>query len=280
MGNVTLTFVAMTLNKLKINRKGLITLTYKGYLIDLDGTMYRGKEPIPAATRFIARLQEANIPFLFVTNNTTKSQEEVAENLATHFDIHVSKETVYTGSVATASYLKSLDKGNKVFVIGESGLKQELHEAGFVIEEKNPDYVVVALDRQARYQDFETATLAIHNGARFISTNKDTNLPSEKGLVPGAGALTALLIASTKQQPTYIGKPEAIIMNEALGVIGLAKEEVLMVGDNYETDIMAGIKNDIDSLLVFSGFTKPEDLLNVKEQPTYKVPSLDDWSLR
>lgn len=255
-------------------------MNYKGYLIDLDGTMYRGKEAIPEATAFIKRLQDAQIPFLFVTNNTTKSQADVVENLSQNFDIHVTEKEVYTGSVATAAYLKALNGGNKVFAIGEAGLKETLLQAGFVEEKENPDYVVVALDRNACYHDFEIATLAIHQGAKFISTNKDSNLPSEHGLIPGAGALTALVIAATKQQPTYIGKPEAIIMNEALKVIGLTKEEVIMVGDNYETDIMAGIQNGIDSLLVFSGFTKPEDLKKVNQQPTYCVDSLADWELK
>ena len=252
-------------------------MKYKGYLIDLDGTMYRGSEPIPAATAFIKRLQAEKIPFLFVTNNTTKSQEEVVKNLSTNFDIHVTEDEVYTGSIATAAYLKSLDKGNKVYAIGEAGLKLALSEAGFVEEETNPDYVVVALDRNVHYHNFELATLAIHRGARFISTNKDTNLPSEKGLIPGAGALTALITASTKKQPTYIGKPEAIIMEEALKVIGLDKSDVLMVGDNYETDIMAGIQNEIDSLLVLSGFTSEKDLEKVAKQPTYVVKSLAEW---
>ncbi|MGX7420322.1 TIGR01457 family HAD-type hydrolase [Carnobacterium gallinarum] len=255
-------------------------MKYKGYLIDLDGTMYRGKEAIPEATAFVQRLQQAEIPFLFVTNNTTKSQADVVANLSQNFDIHVSEAEVYTGSVATAAYLKEQNAGNKVFAIGEAGLKEALSTAGFVEEQVNPDYVVVALDREARYHDFELATLAIHRGARFISTNKDSNLPSEQGLIPGAGALTALVIAATKQQPTYIGKPEAIIMNEALKVIGLTKEEVIMVGDNYETDIMAGIQNDIDSLLVFSGFTKREDLNKVSQQPTYCVDSLAEWEFK
>lgn len=252
-------------------------MDYKGYLIDLDGTMYLGSKPIPAASRFIKRLQDKQISFLFVTNNTTKTQKEVADNLRNHFSIDVPEETIYTGSLATATYMKELNQGNKVFAIGETGLKHALSDAGFIEDKFNPDFVAVALDRKATYEDFETATLAIHKGARFIATNKDTNLPSEKGMVPGAGSLAALVIAATRVQPTFIGKPEAIIMNEALKTIGLKKEEVVMVGDNYETDILAGIHNGIDTLLVYTGFTKRDDLTAEMEQPTHQISSLDEW---
>lgn len=255
-------------------------MDYKGYLIDLDGTMYNGADPILAAPRFIQRLQDKQIPFLFVTNNTTKTQKDVVDNLRINFDIHVTEEHIYTGSLATAKYMKKLNKGNKVFTIGETGLKDALAESGFIEDKQNPDFVVVALDRQATYTDFEIATLAIQKGAHFIATNKDTNMPSEKGMVPGAGSLAALVIAATRVEPTFIGKPEAIIMDEALETIGLKKEEVVMVGDNYETDILAGIRNEIDTLLVYTGFTTPEDLTSEMEQPTHQVDSLDEWVIR
>ena len=255
-------------------------MNYKGYLIDLDGTMYNGTEPILAAPRFIQRLQENQIPFLFVTNNTTKTQKEVVDNLRKNFSIAVTEEHIYTGSLATAKYMKSLNKGNKVFAIGETGLKDALSQSGFVEDKENPDFVVVALDRDVTYADFEIATLAIQKGAQFIATNKDTNMPSEKGMVPGAGSLAALIIAATRVEPTFIGKPESIIMDEAIQVISLQKDEVVMVGDNYETDILAGIHNGIDTLLVYSGFTKPEDLTSDMEQPTHQVHSLDEWVIR
>lgn len=255
-------------------------MEYKGYLIDLDGTMYNGTSPIPAAPRFIQRLQERKIPFLFVTNNTTKTQKEVTDNLCLNFGIDVTEDHIYTGSLATAKYMKKLNKGNKVFAIGETGLKDALANSGFIEDRQNPDFVVVALDRKATYADFEIATLAIQKGAQFIATNKDTNMPSEKGMVPGAGSLVALVVAATRVEPVFIGKPESIIMDEALEVIGLTKEEVVMVGDNYETDILAGIQNGIDTLLVYTGFTKSEDLTVDMQQPTYVVDSLDEWLIK
>nr|WP_236005960.1 TIGR01457 family HAD-type hydrolase [Desemzia sp. RIT 804] len=241
--------------------------------------MYKGKTPIPEAPIFIQQLRNKNIPFLFLTNNSTKTPEVAAKNLQENFGIQALPEEVYTSSLATADYLKSLNNGNKVFVIGEEGLKQALRNKGFVEETEEPDYVVLGLDQMATYEKFKIATLAIRNGAQFIATNKDTNLPTESGLVPGAGSLAALLMTATRIEPTFVGKPETIIMEEALKLLDLPAQEVLMVGDNYETDILAGINSDIDTLLVLTGFTKLEDLADVLVQPTYIIDSLKEWDV-
>lgn len=251
---------------------------YKGYLIDLDGTIYRGSEPIPAGRRFVEQLQARQIPFLFLTNNTTKTPQTVADRLANEFSIYVSPETVYTATLATIDYMNDADKGKKVFVIGEPGLINPILAAGYEWDTENPDYVVVGLDTEVTYEKFVTATLAIQKGATFIGTNPDKNIPTERGLLPGAGSVIALIEASTQQSAIYIGKPEAIIMEKGLEILGLAKSEVLMVGDNYTTDILAGINNGIDSLLVLSGFTQKEEVPDLPVQPTHLVDSLDEWS--
>ncbi|KRM06942.1 N-acetylglucosamine metabolism protein NagD [Liquorilactobacillus ghanensis DSM 18630] len=254
---------------------------YQGYLIDLDGTMYRGRIKIPAAKRFIERLQQAEIPFLFVTNNSTQTPEMVAANLTENFDIHVLPENVYTTALATADYLADLDsKKRTVYAIGELGLKQALLDKGFRFEEKTPDYAVVGLDYDVTYHKFELATLAIKRGAKFIGTNADTNLPNERGLVPGAGSVIALVECSTQQKATYIGKPEKIIMAKALKKIGLNKEQVLMVGDNYQTDIKAGINFGIDTLLVYTGVSTRQQIAQQKVKPTYEINSLDEWKVK
>lgn len=250
---------------------------YKGYLIDLDGTIYRGSEPIPTGRRFVEQLQARKIPFLFLTNNTTKTPETVANRLANEFSIHVGPETVYTATLATIDYMNDAAKGKKVYVIGEPGLIDPILSAGYVWEEENPDYVVVGLDTDVTYEKFVTATLAIQKGATFIGTNPDKNIPTERGLLPGAGSVIALVEASTQQKAIYIGKPEAIIMDKAVEILGMEKSDVLMVGDNYTTDILAGINNDIDSLLVLSGFTQKADVPTLPVPPTYLVDSLDEW---
>ncbi|MCI1891261.1 TIGR01457 family HAD-type hydrolase [Schleiferilactobacillus perolens] len=256
---------------------------YKGYFIDLDGTIYKGKERIPAAKGFIERLQAAHVPFLFLTNNTTKTPEAVVDNLAHNHGIHVSPETVYTPSLATAAYLTSRAQtvGHKFsfYCIGELGLKKALLDAGMTLEEVNPDYVVVGLDYDVTYHKFETATLAIKRGARFIGTNEDTNLPNERGLVPGAGSLVALVERATQQKAFYIGKPQVPIMRAALNEIGLPPKDVIMVGDNYHTDIQAGINTGMDTLLVTTGYTKPTEVPKLPVKPTYVVASLADWQV-
>ena len=253
---------------------------YAGYMIDLDGTIYRGKEKIPAAKRFIERLQEHDIPFLFVTNNSTQAPIKVVENLANNFDIHVKEENVYTSALATADYIADLNKDKRsVYVIGEVGLKQAILDEGFHFEETNPDYVVVGLDYDVTYHKFELATLAIKRGAKFIGTNADTNLPNERGLVPGAGSVIALVECSTQQKATYIGKPETIIMEKALVRLGLPKDEVVMVGDNYMTDIKAGINFGIDTMLVYTGVSTRELVRKQEIAPTIELGSLDEWKV-
>lgn len=253
---------------------------YAGYMIDLDGTIYRGKEKIPAAKRFIERLQEHDIPFLFVTNNSTQAPIKVVENLANNFDIHVKEENVYTSALATADYIADLNKDKRsVYVIGEVGLKQAILDKGFHFEETNPDYVVVGLDYDVTYHKLELATLAIKRGAKFIGTNADTNLPNERGLVPGAGSVIALVECSTQQKATYIGKPETIIMEKALERLGLPKDEVVMVGDNYMTDIKAGINFGIDTMLVYTGVSTRELVRKQEIAPTIELGSLDEWKV-
>lgn len=252
---------------------------YKAYFIDLDGTLYRGKEKIPAAARFIARLQAAGIPFLVLTNNTTQTPETVARNLTANYDMKMAPENVYTAGLATADYLKRLNLGKKVYAIGELGLKQAILNQGFSFDEYRPDYVVVGLDWDVTYRKFEKATLAIQRGAKFIGTNADTNLPNERGLVPGAGSVIALVERSTQQKATYVGKPEPIMLEAALAHFGLDKSEAIMVGDNYNTDIMAGINTGVDTLLVYTGYSKPADIEQVAVKPTYEVENLDQWEV-
>lgn len=254
-------------------------MTYKGYLIDLDGTIYKGRERIPAGERFIQRLQEQEIPYLLVTNNTTRTSQMVQDMLAQQFNIQTPLETIYTATMATVDYMKDMNRGQTAYVIGETGLKSAISEAGYIEDKENPAYVVVGLDSQVTYDMLATATLAIAKGALFIGTNPDLNIPTERGLMPGAGSLVALLEAATRVKPVFIGKPNAIIMNKALDILQVERSEAIMVGDNYLTDIMAGIQNDIASLLVTTGFTKAEEVPNLPIQPDYVVASLDEWDI-
>lgn len=254
-------------------------MSYKGYLIDLDGTIYQGKNRIPAGERFIKRLQERGIPYLLVTNNTTRTPEMVQDMLSKQFNVETGIETIYTATMATVDYMNDMNRGKTAYVIGETGLKSAIAAAGYVEELENPAYVVVGLDSQVTYEMLAIATLAIQKGALFIGTNPDLNIPTERGLILGAGALNALLEAATRVKPVFIGKPNAIIMNKSLEVLGVKRSEAVMVGDNYLTDIMAGIQNDIATILVTTGFTRPEEVPTLPIQPDHVLSSLDEWRL-
>lgn len=252
-------------------------MTYKGYLIDLDGTIYKGKDRIPAGEAFIHELQRRNIPYLFVTNNTTRTPETVQTMLAEQFNVETPIETIYTATLATVDYLNDKNLGKKVYVIGDVGLKQAIAEAGYIEDTDNPDYVVVGLDWEVDYEKLSIATLAIQKGAHFVGTNPDFNIPTERGLMPGAGSIITLIEVATRVKPVYIGKPNAIIMEKAVEHLGLPRQEVIMVGDNYLTDIRAGIDNGIPTLLVTTGFTKPEEVPGLPIQPDYVLSSLAEW---
>lgn len=249
---------------------------YKGYLIDLDGTMYRGTEKIEEASDFVRTLIRLDIPFLFVTNNSTRTPEQVADKLQS-FDIPARPEHVFTSSMATANYIHETNKDAKVFYIGEEGLQRALDEKGFRYAGEDADVVVVGLDTKVTYEKLAVACLAIRNGATFLSTNGDLAIPTERGLMPGNGAFTQLIQFSTRVKPIMIGKPETIITEQALKVLGTKKEETIMVGDNYDTDILAGMNAGLDTLMVHTGVTTKEMLKEYREQPTYSVDNLAQW---
>ncbi|MCM3585050.1 TIGR01457 family HAD-type hydrolase [Mesobacillus maritimus] len=255
-----------------------MTKTYKGYLIDLDGTMYKGTEQIEEAADFINRLNKKGIPYLFVTNNSSRTPAQVAEKL-TAFNIQADEKQVFTTSQATANYIYEKKQDATVYIIGEEGLRVALAEKNFVENGEAADFVVMGIDREISYEKLSVACLAVRNGATFISTNGDIAIPTERGLLPGNGSLTSVVAVSTQTKPIFIGKPESIIMNQALKVLGTSKDETLMVGDNYDTDILAGIKAGMDTLLVHTGVTTKEHLKQYKVQPTYTIDTLDQWDI-
>ncbi|MES1040297.1 TIGR01457 family HAD-type hydrolase [Peribacillus simplex] len=250
--------------------------SYKGYLIDLDGTMYRGTEQIAEAAGFINDLRKRDIPYLFVTNNSSRTPAQVADKLRS-IGISTEDEQVFTTSMATANYIAEQKKDASVYVVGEEGIIEALKEKGMKLVEEHPDFLVMGIDRGINYEKLSKACLAVRNGAVFISTNGDIAIPTEQGLLPGNGSLTSVVSVSTQVQPIFIGKPESVIVDQALRVLGVPKEETIMVGDNYDTDILAGINAGIDTLLVHTGVTTKERLKQYKEQPTHVVDTLDLW---
>ncbi|MBF0780058.1 MULTISPECIES: TIGR01457 family HAD-type hydrolase [unclassified Granulicatella] len=251
---------------------------YKGYLIDLDGTLYIGKKRLYEAEQFINTLLKKDIPFLCVTNNSTRSPNRIALFLKEKFNIIIDESFIYTSGLASIDYLKK-QTIERIMVIGEDDLKQQIVEAGFILDNCSPQMVIQGLDRACYYNQIKEACFAIQQGATYVLTNSDEQYPTEKGFIPGAGAIAKIIIATTKITPLLIGKPSSIIMNGAVNKIGLAKQDLLMIGDNYNTDILAGINNGIDTLLTLTGVTQRKDLARVDIQPTYIVNHLGEWTI-
>lgn len=251
--------------------------TYKGYLLDLDGTIYRGGEAIPGAASFVSYLKEQQIPFLYLTNNSAASPEVVAERLR-RMGIEAQAEEVYTSSMATAHYLsEQAPAGTGVYVIGEDGLKEQLSKRGFVLTEEEPRYVIVGIDRSFTYEKLTIAARAIRAGAPLIATNADAALPTERGLYPGNGSLVAAVSVASATKPVVIGKPEPVIVRYALERLGTKLAETLIVGDNLYTDIEAGGNSALDSLLVLTGYSTREEALTHPVRPTHIAEDLTEW---
>ncbi|MBO3066139.1 MULTISPECIES: TIGR01457 family HAD-type hydrolase [Staphylococcus] len=249
---------------------------YQAYLIDLDGTLYKGDEHIDGASQFISYLNQHKIPHLYVTNNSTKDPEEVATKL-NKMGLVARADEVVTSALATAEYIAEESPGASVYMLGGSGLKHALTDKGLVVKEDEfVDYVVIGLDEAVTYEKLSTATLGVRNGAKFISTNQDVSIPKERGFLPGNGAITSVVTVSTGVQPIFIGKPEPIIMRKALEILGLERSEVAMVGDLYDTDIMSGINVNIDTIHVQTGVTTKEELELKPVPPTYTFKDLND----
>ena len=249
----------------------------KGYLFDLDGTMYAGTEPVQAAVELVNELEATGVPYLFVTNNASMTQQQIADKLIS-MGANVKAENVLTSAMATAFYIEKMSPGATVYMIGEDGLRLALESRGFhVTDEPKADYVVIGLDRHITYEKLARGAIAIRSGARFISTNGDIAIPTERGFLPGNGSLTSVLTVTTEKEPFFIGKPEPVMIDIALDMIGLTKEDVVMVGDNYHTDILFGINGGIRTLHVNSGVHGPAFVQEQEKLPTYMVESLDEW---
>ncbi len=247
----------------------------KGYLIDMDGVIYRGAEPIPGALEFIRQLVKREIPFLFVTNNSQRTKRDIAIKLQ-RMGFPVEEHHVFTCAIATARFLAGQMPGATAYVIGEGGLHQALHTNGFGIVDHHPDYVVVGEGRTFTMEMMEAAVNMILGGAKLIATNLDPSCPTSSGTRPGCGAIVAMLEAATGVKAFSVGKPSPVIMREARKELKLRTGEVTMIGDTMDTDILGGVQMGYRTILVLSGGTDREQLENYAYRPDIVVGSLAD----
>jgi NagD protein len=245
----------------------------KNYLIDMDGVLVRGTSIIPGADAFLELLRERALEYLLLTNNPQYTQKDLSYRLSS-IGLSVEPRRIFTSAMATANFLKSQKSNGKVFVIGESGLTGPLHDAGFILTDIEPSYVVLGETHAYNIQHITTAVRLISRGARFIATNPDASGPGDGGMVPACGAMAALMEKATGVSPFFIGKPNPLMMRTALNYLGVHSEQTVMIGDRMETDIVAGVESGMDTILVLSGVTGLEDMARFPYQPSHIATSV------
>jgi NagD protein len=246
-----------------------------GYLIDMDGVLYRGHELIPGADRFVKELRRRDLPFCFLTNNSQRTRLDVVTRLA-RMGIDIEEKHVFTCAMATARFLAAQHPNGTAFVIGEGGLLTALHQNGYAIVDHDPDYVVVGEGRTFNLELVEAAVRMLHGGAKLIATNLDPSCPTPGGIRPGCGAFVALLEAATGIKAFSVGKPSPVMMRAARKELGLATAETTMIGDTMETDILGGVQLGFHTVLVLSGGTRRPDLARYAYRPDLVVDSIAD----
>lgn len=236
-------------------------------LIDMDGVLYRGKTGLPGGPELIAFLEEQGIRYLLVTNNSTLTPRMFVERLG-GMGVHVPESAIMTSGVATAAYLATLAPvGTRVNVVGEAALIEELERKGFVMAGRDAEYVVCGWDRAVTFDKLTTAALAIRDGATFIGTNADKTYPLEKDIIPGAGSLLAALTTATDVKPTVVGKPEPIVFEQSLRLLGGQPLATAILGDRLDTDILGGKRAGIRTIMVLTGIATSEDVATSELQP-------------
>jgi NagD protein len=250
----------------------------EAFIIDMDGVIYHGNQLLKGAPEFVDWLHANNKAFLFLTNSSERSPLELSQKLA-RLGITVDPENFYTSALATASFLSSQHPGGSVYVIGEPGLIQALYDAGFTMNNVNPDYVVVGEGRGYSLEALERAVKLIYGGARLIGTNPDLNGPVEGGIVPACGSLVAPIELAANTKAYFVGKPNPLMMRHGLRRLNARRETTAIVGDRMDTDIVAGVEADIETVLVLSGVTKLDDVPRFPYQPkhilegVFEIPS-------
>ncbi len=239
----------------------------------MDGVLVSGSTMIPGADRFVERLKSNGTKFLVLTNNPLYTPGDLAHRLKA-MGLDVSAGSIFTSAMATARFLQAQKPGGTAFVIGESGLTEPIHDAGYVITDIAPDYVVLGETHAYNFARITKAIRLIVGGARFIATNPDPSGPTDEGIVPACGAMAALIEAASGKSPFYVGKPNPLMMRTALNYLDVHSENTVMIGDRMDTDIVAGVESGMQTILVLSGVTERDDVDRYPYQPTRIVESV------
>ena len=251
----------------------------KVFLLDMDGTIYLGDELIDGAKDFLNKIKEEGKSYIFLTNNSSRDRGSYVDKLR-GMDIKAEEEEVYTSGLATITYLKDKKAGAKIYLLGTEELEREFEEAGFqLVRERNVevDYVVLGFDTTLTYEKLWAACEYISQGVEYIATHPDFNcpLPDDK-FMPDAGAMAALIEASTGETPYVVGKPNKGVIDSIASEYGIDKDDMIMIGDRLYTDIKTGINAGISTAVVFSGETKEEDYKQSDTKADYAFKSVKD----
>jgi NagD protein len=222
--------------------------------MDMDGVLVHEEQAIPGADAFLARLRELGRPFLVLTNNSIYTRRDLAARLRAS-GLEVPEEAIFTSALATARFLEEQRPGGSAFVIGEAGLTTALHEAGYTLTEREPDYVVLGETRTYSFERITRAIRLIVAGARFIATNPDPTGPTADGPLPATGSVAALISRATGVAPYFVGKPNPLMMRTALNTLDAHSETTAMIGDRMDTDVVSGLEAGLQTILVLSGVT-------------------------
>ncbi|KAA2262945.1 HAD family hydrolase [Solihabitans fulvus] len=245
------------------------------YLMDMDGVLVHEEHLIPGADTFLGELRANEVPFLVLTNNSIYTPRDLrARLLRTGLD--VPETSIWTSALATARFLDSQRPGGSAFVIGEAGLTTALHEIGYVLTDRDPDYVVLGETRTYSFTAITRAIRLVEEGAKFIATNPDATGPSREGSLPATGSIAALIERATGREPYYVGKPNPLMMRSALRALGTHSANTLMIGDRMDTDVRAGLEAGLQTILVLSGISARDTAELFPYRPTKIAESIAD----
>jgi NagD protein len=249
--------------------------TIASWLMDMDGVLVHEEDAIPGADRFLAALRDRAIPFLVLTNNSIYTQRDLSARLRAS-GLDVPEESIWTSALATAHFLVDQRPGGSAYVIGEAGLTTALHQAGYTLTERDPDYVILGETRTYSFERITRAIRLIAAGARFIATNPDPSGPSPDGLVPATGSVAALISKATGIEPYYVGKPNPLMMRSALNALDAHSETTAMIGDRMDTDIVSGLEAGLETVLVLTGVSTRESAERFPFRPSRILESVAD----
>lgn len=247
----------------------------ESWLTDMDGVLIHEGSLILGADEFIRRLRDSGRRFLVLTNNSIYTPRDLRARLA-HTGIDLPEDAIWTSALATAQFLETQRPNGSAYVIGEAGLTTAMHEAGYVLTDNAPDYVVLGETRNYSFEAITRAIRLINDGARFICTNPDATGPSLEGALPACGSVAALITKATNVDPYFIGKPNPLMMREGLNKIEAHSETSAMVGDRMDTDILGGLEAGLRTFLVLTGVTQADEVDRFPYVPSTVVGSIAD----